>query len=190
VWHSVVPAVPAALPSSLLERRPDVTAAERRVAAANANIGIQRAAFFPQVNLSANGSLSATSIGDLLTAPLGLWSLGLSAVQTLLDFGANKAKVAQARAQFDEAAAVYRQTVLLAFQQIEDALAAASAHTDEARLRDHASAAADGAETIVRNQYLAGTVDYSQVVVAQTPAYAANQRESKQSSASKRPPWR
>lgn len=174
-WHPVVPAVPSALPSTLLQRRPDVTAAERRVAAANANIGIQRAAFFPQVSLSASGSLNSTAIGDLFSAPISLWSLGLSGVETLLDFGANKAKVAQARAQFDEAAAEYRQAVLLAFQQVEDNLAAAAAYSDEARLRDEASVAADSAERIARNQYVAGTIDYSQVIVAQQSAYAARQ---------------
>jgi NodT family efflux transporter outer membrane factor (OMF) lipoprotein len=174
-WHPVVPTVPATLPSALLERRPDVTAAERRVAAANANIGIQRAAFFPQVNLSANGSLNSTSIGDLFTAPLSLWSLGFTGLQTLLDFGANKAKVAQAHAEFDQAAAVYRQSVLTAFQQVEDNLAAGAAYADEAGMRDRASDAADRAEIIARNQYLAGTIDYSQVIVAQTAAYSARQ---------------
>jgi NodT family efflux transporter outer membrane factor (OMF) lipoprotein len=174
-WHPVVPSVPATLPSALLERRPDVTAAERRVAAANANIGIQRAAFFPQVNLSANDSLNSTSIGDLFAAPLSLWSLGFMGIETLLDFGANKAKLAQAHSEFDEAAAVYRQSVLTAFQQVEDNLAAGAAYADEAGMRARASAAADRAEIIARNQYLAGTVDYSQVIVAQTAAYSARQ---------------
>jgi NodT family efflux transporter outer membrane factor (OMF) lipoprotein len=174
-WHPVVPAVPTTLPSALLERRPDVTAAERRVAAANANIGIQRAAFFPQVDLSANGSLNATSIGDLFSAPISLWSFGLTGLVTLLDFGANKAKVAQAHAEFDQAAAVYRQSVLAAFQQVEDNLAAGAAYEDEAGMRARASDAADRAETIARNQYLAGTIDYSQVIIAQTAAYSARQ---------------
>lgn len=174
-WHPTVPQVPSALPSQLLERRPDVAAAERRVAAANANIGIQRAGAFPQLSLSANGSLSATGIGDLISAPLSFWSLGLSALGTILDFGANKAKVAQARAQFDQAAAVYRQTALTAFQQVEDNLAASAAYADETQMRDTAAIAANRAEAIARNQYLAGTVDYTQVVVAQTAAYSANQ---------------
>lgn len=174
-WKPTVPQVPAILPSQLLERRPDVAAAERRVAAANANIGIQRAAFFPQVSLDASGSLNATSVGNLVSAPLSLWSLGASALGTLLDFGANKAKVAQARAQFDEAAAVYRQTALTAFGQVEDNLAATAAYADEAGMRDAAAASADRAEAIARNQYLAGTIDYTQVVVAQTTAYSARQ---------------
>jgi NodT family efflux transporter outer membrane factor (OMF) lipoprotein len=174
-WHPVVPAVPATLPSALLERRPDVTAAERRVAAANANIGIQRAAFFPLVNLSASGSLNSTAIGDLFGAPLSLWSLGLSGIETLLDFGANKAKVAQAHAEFDQATAVYRQSVLLAFQQVEDNLAAVATYADEVQMRTQASTAADRAETSANNQYVAGTVDYTQVVVAQTVAYSARE---------------
>jgi NodT family efflux transporter outer membrane factor (OMF) lipoprotein len=174
-WHPVIPVVPATLPAALLERRPDVTAAERRVAAANANIGIQRAAFFPQISLSANGSLSSTALGDLVAAPLSLWSFGLSGVETLLDFGANKARLAQAHAEFDQAAAVYRQSVLTAFQQVEDNLAASAVYTDEAGMRAQASDAADRAETIARNQYLAGTIDYSQVIVAQTAAYSARQ---------------
>jgi NodT family efflux transporter outer membrane factor (OMF) lipoprotein len=174
-WHPVIPAVPATLPSALLERRPDVTAAERRVAAANANIGIQRAAFFPQISLSANGSLNSTAIGDLFSAPLSLWSVGLTGIETLLDFGANKARLAQAHAEFDQAAAVYRQSVLTAFQQVEDNLAAGAVYKDEAGMRAQASDAADRAESIARNQYLAGTIDYSQVIVAQTAAYSARQ---------------
>ncbi|MBC2665263.1 efflux transporter outer membrane subunit [Novosphingobium flavum] len=174
-WTPVVPEVPSALPAQILERRPDIAAAERRVAAANADIGVQRAAYFPQVSLTADGSLSATSVGNLVTAPLSLWSLGMSALGTLLDFGANKAKVDQSRAAFDAAAAAYRQTVLTAFQQVEDNLAAGAAYADEAGMRNTASAAADRAETIARNQYLAGTIDYSSVVVAQTTAYSARQ---------------
>jgi len=172
-WRAGVPAVPGVLPSALLQRRPDVAAAERRVAAANAGIGIQRAAWFPQLGLSAGGSLSATTIGDLVAAPISVWSLGLTAAQTLLDFGARSARVAQARAQFDQAAAVYRQTVLVAFQQVEDNLAGVAAYGDEAALRETASVAADRAETIARNQYEAGTSDFTAVIVAQTAAYQA-----------------
>lgn len=175
VWNPVVPKVPAAIPSAVLQRRPDIAAAERRVAAANAGIGIQRAAFFPQVSLSAGAGLSATGIGDLFAAPVTLWSLGLNAVETLLDFGANKAKLAQAHAEYAQAAAVYRQMALTAFQQVEDELAAVSAYADEAKMRDQAAASADRAEQIARNQYLAGTIDYAGVVTAQTSAYAARQ---------------
>lgn len=174
-WNPVVPNVPGTIPSVVLQRRPDIAAAERRVAAANSGIGIQRAAFFPQVSLSAGAGLSATGIGDLFAAPVTLWSLGLNAVETLLDFGANRARLAQSHAEYDQAAAVYRQTALTAFQQVEDELAAVSAYADEAKMRDQAATSADRAEQIARNQYLAGTIDYVSVVTAQTSAYAARQ---------------
>jgi NodT family efflux transporter outer membrane factor (OMF) lipoprotein len=174
-WRPVVPAIPGVVPSTLLERRPDVAAAERRVAAANAQIGIQRAAFFPQLGLSANGSLGAGSLAGLFTSPLSFWSLGASVAQSVFDFGANEARLKQAHAQFDEAAASYRQTVLTAFQQTEDNLAGVSAYADEAKLRDTAATAANRAEQIARNQYIAGTIDYSAVITAQTAAYSARE---------------
>ena len=174
-WNPVVPQVPSTIPSDILQRRPDIAAAERRVAAANANVGIQRAAFFPQFNLNGSTGLSATSLGNLFSAPVLFWSLGLSGVETLLDFGANKAKLAQARAQFDQAAAVYRQAALTAFQQTEDNLAAIAAYADVSRSRDEAAASADKAEAIARNQYLAGLVDYTTVVTAQNSAFSARQ---------------
>lgn len=174
-WNPVVPQVPATIPSAILQRRPDVAAAERRVAAANASVGIQRAAFFPQFTLSGTTGLSATSVGNLISAPAFLWSLGLSGVQTLLDFGANNAKLKQARAQFEQASAVYRQSALTAFQQTEDNLAAIAAYADISRDRDEAAVFADKAETIARNQYLAGIVDYTTVVTAQNAAFNARQ---------------
>jgi NodT family efflux transporter outer membrane factor (OMF) lipoprotein len=174
-WGPTVPAVPAAVPSSLLQRRPDIAAAERRVAAANANIGIQKAAFFPQLGLSAGETVTAGSLSKLFTAPLSVWSLGASVAQSVFDFGANAARVSQARAQFDQAAAVYRQTVLTAFQQTEDNLVAVGAYADEAKLREQAATSANRAEAIARNEYLAGTVDYTEVITAQTTAYTARQ---------------
>ena len=174
-WNPVVPQVPSTIPSEILQRRPDIAAAERRVAAANAQIGIQRAAFFPQFTLSGTTGLSATSLGDLFSAPAFLWSLGFSGVQSLIDFGANKAKLAQSRAQFDQAAAVYRQAALTAFQQTEDNLAAIAAYAGISRSRDEAAASADKAETIARNQYLSGIVDYTTVITAQNTAFSARQ---------------
>lgn len=174
-WNPVVPEVPSTVPSAILQRRPDIAAAERRVAAANAAVGIQRAAFFPQFTLSGTTGLSATSVGNLISAPAFLWSLGLSGVQTLLDFGANSAKLKQARAQFDQASAVYRQAALTAFQQTEDNLAAIAAYADIARSRDDAAVSADKAEAIARNQYLSGIVDYTTVVTAQNTAANARQ---------------
>lgn len=172
-WNPVVPVIPSILPSTLLERRPDVAAAERRVAAANANIGIQRAAFFPQISLSGEAGQSASGLGALFSVASSVWSLGLTGLLTLLDFGANKAKVAGARAAHEQAVATYRQTALQAFQQTEDQLAAVRVLETVAGERTAASISADGAERIARNQYGAGLIAYSGVIVAQTTALSA-----------------
>ena len=174
-WNPVVPEVPSTILSEILQRRPDIAAAERRVAAANAQVGTQRAAFFPQFTLSGTTGLSATSLGDLFSAPAFLWSLGFSGVQSLIDFGANKAKLAQSRAQFEQAAAVYRQAALTAFQQTEDNLAAIATYADVSRSRDEAATSADKAKTIARNQYLSCIVDYTTVITAQNAAFSARQ---------------
>lgn len=176
-WNAQVPDVPSILPSELLQRRPDIAAAERRVAAANANIGIQRAAAFPVIGLTANVGSSTSNLGDLFVAGTSLWSLGLSGVLSLLDFGANKAKVAGARASWEQSVAQYRQTVLGAFQQTEDQLAATRVLRDEATERSTAASAAGRAETIARNQYVAGTISYADVIVAQTTALSARVAE-------------
>jgi len=176
-WTPAVPAIPGILPSTLLERRPDVAAAERRVAAANANIGIQRAAYFPQLTLSGNAGTNGSALGQLFSAGTSLWSFGLSGLMTLLDFGARHGQVLQARAEFDQAAATYRQTVLTAFQQVEDNLAATRVLADVTNSRVAATGAAVNAEKIVDNQYRSGIVDYSQVVVAQTTALSARQTQ-------------
>ena len=176
-WAPVVPTIPAILPSTLLERRPDVAAAERRVAAANANIGIQRAAYFPQFDLSGSVGTNAGALGSLFTAATSLWSVGLSAAATLLDFGARKGQVVQARAAFDQAAATYRQTALTAFQQVEDNLAATRILALETTSRIDAAKSANQAEAIANNQYLSGVVDYSSVIVTQTAAYTARQAQ-------------
>lgn len=174
-WQPGVPAVPSVLPATLLQRRPDIAAAERRVAAANANIGVQRAAYFPDISLSGSAGTSGSTLGQLFSASTSLWSLGLSSLVTLLDFGARHGQVVQARAQFDEAAATYRQTALTAFQQVEDDLAAMRVLTDETVSRADAENAAVRAEAIASNQYRSGTIDYAQVIVAQTSALTARQ---------------
>jgi len=176
-WAPTVPDVPAILPSLLVERRPDVAAAERRVAAANANIGIQRSAFFPTVDLSGDVGTQASRLGSLFTAASSLWSLGLTAAETLLDFGARSARVAEARAAYNQAVANYRQTVLSAFQQVEDELAAARILSYVAEQRASAAAAANRVETLTQNQYLAGQIAYSDVITAQTTALSARQTE-------------
>lgn len=172
-WRRVVPEVPAVLPSALLERRPDIAAAERRVAAANAAIGIRKAAFFPTIGLSGSTGLNASSLGSLFEAASSVWSLGLTGALTLLDFGARSAQVAEARAAYAQAVAQYRQTVLAAFQQVEDELAAIRVLARVAEERSAAAEAANKVEQITRNQYLSGILGYSDVIAAQATALSA-----------------
>jgi NodT family efflux transporter outer membrane factor (OMF) lipoprotein len=172
-WTTTVPDVPPLLPSELLQRRPDIAATERAVAAANANIGIARAAFFPSLGLSASGGSVATRVADLFNASNTLWSLGLSAAQILFDGGALNAALRNAQAGRDVAIATYRQTVLTAFQSVEDLLAQRRALVEQLSLRQQASAAADQTEAQVLNRYRAGQVGYTEVVTAQTSALSA-----------------
>ncbi|NBC35171.1 efflux transporter outer membrane subunit [Novosphingobium sp. FSY-8] len=172
-WRQNVPDVPGLLPADLLQRRPDIASAERAVAAANANIGIQRAAFFPTLSLSGSLSSSASNSAQLLSAGTSVWSLGASSALTLLDFGGRAAKVKQARAAYDQTVAAYRQTVLSAFQEVETQLAAAQSYRAEATHYATAVQSAGRAETIARNAYVAGTADYTTVTSAQATAYAA-----------------
>jgi NodT family efflux transporter outer membrane factor (OMF) lipoprotein len=173
----LVPDAPSILPSTLLERRPDIAAAERRVAAANANIGIQRAAYFPAILLSGDVGYNAQRLGALFDSASSVWSLGLSGVLTLLDFGARSARVDEARAAYEQTVADYRQTMLTAFQQTEDQLAAARILETVAAERAGAASAATEAEEIARNQYLVGQISYADLIVAQTTALAARRAE-------------
>lgn len=163
----VPPPVPAQLPSQLLERRPDIAAAERRVAAANAQIGVARAAFFPALTLSGSAGYRGSELGDLLRAPNLFWSLGPALALSLFDGGARNAAVESARASNDLAAASYRQTVLTALQEAEDNLTAATALAQEQQLQAEALAAAQRALDVVNNQYRAGTVGFLNVITAQ-----------------------
>lgn len=172
-WAPVVPAVPPALPSTLLERRPDIAAAERRVAAANAGIGIAVAAFYPNITLSGSVGESSRSLGSLFDGGSFLWSLGASLVQTVFDAGATSARVAQARAAWEQTVAEYRQTVLAALQDVDDQLIGARQYAVAYELRREASAAADLTEQLTLNQYLAGEVAFTDVVVVQTTALNA-----------------
>jgi NodT family efflux transporter outer membrane factor (OMF) lipoprotein len=172
-WTPEVPAVPVGVPSTLLQRRPDIAAAERRVAAANQEIGIARAAYFPTFGLNASYGSNASRVPDLFSASNTLWSLGLSAAQTLFNAGATGARVEQARAAYDRAVAAYRQTVLTAFQAVEDQLSAAQVLQRQQELRRQASQAADEAEQQFLNRYRAGQVVYSDVVTAQVSALSA-----------------
>ncbi len=165
-----LPDIPAGLPSTLLERRPDIAAAERRMAAANAQIGVAEAAFFPTVTLSASSGSAAATLAKLLSASNRIWSFGSTLVETIFDAGARHAVVEQDRAVFDATVADYRQVVLTGFQQVEDELAALRILAEQAAAQDIAVAASREAERIISNQYKAGTVAYTAVVVAQTAA--------------------
>ena len=170
-----MPGIPVGLPSELLERRPDVAAAERRAAAANANIGVAQAAFFPTVTLSASGGSRTTSLAELFTAPTRFWSLGAALAQPLFDAGLRSAQKAQAVATYDEQVATYRQTVLAGFQEVEDNLAALRVLEEEATLQDEVVQAARQAVELTTNQYQAGVVSYLNVINAQA-TLLANQR--------------
>ncbi|CAM3850195.1 efflux transporter outer membrane subunit [Paracidovorax anthurii] len=172
-WVARVPEVPASVPSTLLERRPDIAAAERAVASANAQIGVQRAAYFPSLSLSASLGRSGTSVADLFSASGALWSLGLSAAQTVFDGGAIAARVEQARAARDARVANYRQTVLTAFQAVEDQLTALNTLQAQEPLRQEAVSAAQRTEEQMLNRYRAGQVGYTEVVTAQVSALTA-----------------
>ncbi len=172
-WTLTTPQIPAGVPAALLQRRPDIAAAARAVAAASALIGVQTAAYYPTLTLTGEGDLSAGNLGRLFNASSGLWSVGASAAQTIFDAGARRARVAQARAAYDQSVANYRQTVLTAFGQVEDNLAAQRVLAAELGPRRSAAANAQAAETIARNQYLAGLADYTAVAVAQANALSA-----------------
>ncbi|MBU6486056.1 MAG: efflux transporter outer membrane subunit [Betaproteobacteria bacterium] len=174
-WNARVPAVPLTVPSGLLQRRPDIAAAERAVAAANAQIGIQRSAYFPSLNLSASYGGAGTNLLALFRASNTLWSLGLTAAQTLFDAGAIAARVEGAVAARDAAVANYRQVVLSGFQAVEDQLATSHALALQEDQRRAASAAADRTEQLTLNQYEQGLVPYTSVVLAQVTALSARQ---------------
>ncbi len=167
-WN--LPAVAPKLPSALLERRPDIAAAERRMAAANAEIGVAVAAYFPSFSLGAAGGYTADIFDKWFTAPYRVWSLGPSLAMTLFQGGALIARTAQAEAAWEASVADYRGAVLAAFQDVEDQLAAGSLLRGEAAVQDEALAAARLAEKLALSQYLAGTTTYLTVVTAQTTA--------------------
>jgi NodT family efflux transporter outer membrane factor (OMF) lipoprotein len=166
------PAIPAGLPSELLQRRPDIAAAERRVAAANDQIGIAESAFFPDLVLSATGGLESSSLTNWLTAPARMWAIGPSMVGTLFDGGRRRAMTEKAKAQYDASAADYRQTVLTAFQEVEDNLASLRILQQEASKQDEAIVSAKKTLQLELDQYRIGTVDYLEVVTAQSTALA------------------
>jgi NodT family efflux transporter outer membrane factor (OMF) lipoprotein len=162
------PQIPSGVPTTLLERRPDVAAAERRMAAANAGIGIARAAYFPSLTLNGAGGFQSTSVSNLLSAPSSYWALGPSILLSVFDGGLRRAQVAQARAAFDASAANYRTTALAAFQQVEDSLAALNHYHDAALEEKAAVEAAQHTLNLSMALYLQGAADYLTVVTSQT----------------------
>jgi NodT family efflux transporter outer membrane factor (OMF) lipoprotein len=175
--HGEPPAVPDDVPSRLLLRRPDIGAAERRVAAANAQIGVASAAFFPAITLAGGAGFQTTHFEQWLSWPVRFWSVGPALALTIFDAGARHAVKAQAVASYDATVAVYRQTVLGAFQDVEDNLAAQRLLRDEAERQRAATAAAQRSLDISMNQYRAGTVSFLQVETQQTALLTSQRSE-------------
>ena len=163
-----VPVVPPGLPSALLERRPDVAAAERAMQQENALIGVQTAAYYPDISLSALGGFAGNPLSQLFTTANQVWSLGASASETLFDGGLRSASVMAARATYDASVATYRQTVLTAFQGVEDALSDLRILALQARAEATAIASTRRAVNATLNAYKAGTIAYTSVITEQT----------------------
>jgi NodT family efflux transporter outer membrane factor (OMF) lipoprotein len=175
VMRADVPTVPAGIPSTLLERRPDVAEAERKMAAANAQIGVAKAAYFPDLTLGGSDDYSGSSISHLIRASNRVWSIGPSLAETLFDGGLRGAQVDQARAAYEGTVDSYRQTVLAGFQQVEDEIVTLRVLEQQAVVEDKTVKAAREAEALTLNQYKAGTVPYSSVITAQTTRLSSEQ---------------
>jgi NodT family efflux transporter outer membrane factor (OMF) lipoprotein len=164
------PPIPTGVPSELLERRPDIASAERLMAAANARIGVAKAAYYPLLNLTAAGGFESGAITTLLQGPAGLWSVGGQAIQTLFDGGRRRAASDQAVAAYDQTVATYRETVLTSFQQVEDNLAALRILENEAKTQNEAVVAAQKSLDLSIQRYKGGVTSYLEVTVAQSAA--------------------
>jgi NodT family efflux transporter outer membrane factor (OMF) lipoprotein len=173
------PAVPAFLPSQLLERRPDVATAERQAAAANSTIGLARTAFFPTITLAATGGYESGSFAQWINWPDRIWSLGASAAGTIIDFGRHRAQYRQAKDAYDAAVAGYRQTALGAFQEVEDDLASLTLLAKEGEHQDNASRSAQESLKLETERYKGGIVSYLDVITTQNIALT-NQRAAAQ----------
>jgi NodT family efflux transporter outer membrane factor (OMF) lipoprotein len=169
------PAVPLGVPSDVLERRPDIATFERDVAFANAQVGLAKAAFYPHITLSASGGLQSTALSSLFNAPSLFWSLGADALQPVVQGGRNRANLAAAQAAYDEAVANYRETVLTAFQQVEDGISNLSNLSQALSTQAAAVDDARRALEIANNRYVGGVTNYLDVITAQT-TLLSNQR--------------
>jgi NodT family efflux transporter outer membrane factor (OMF) lipoprotein len=164
------PSIPPGLPSELLERRPDIAAAERRMASANAQIGVARAAYYPTISLGATGGFESGVITTLISGPSALWSVGGSAIAPIFDAGRRRANVDQAMAVYDQTVANYRETVLTGFQQVEDNLAALRILENEAQVQEKAVVAAQKYLELANTRYTGGVTSYLEVTTAQSAA--------------------
>ncbi|MGH8485669.1 MAG: efflux transporter outer membrane subunit, partial [Pseudomonas sp.] len=165
-----LPQIPVALPSQLLERRPDIASAERKVMSANASIGVAKAAYFPDLTLSMSGGYSSSSFNDWISLPNRFWSVGPQLAMTLFDGGQRSAEVDRTEAVYDQTVAQYRQTVLDGFKEVENYLVQLDVYEDEDQIRREALAAARESLRLTTNQYRAGLIGYLDVVNVQTTA--------------------
>ncbi len=173
--NATLPPIPQALPAQLLQRRPDIAYAERNVASANAAIGVAEAAYYPDLTLSASGGFESSALHNLISMPNRVWSLGPELSGTLLDFGATKASVEQARASYDASVASYRQSVLSAFQEVENYLVELTTLETEIAARQRAAQSAQESARVTYNQYQAGMIDYLDVASTQNTSLTEQQ---------------
>jgi NodT family efflux transporter outer membrane factor (OMF) lipoprotein len=169
------PDIPVGIPSTLLERRPDVAAAERRMRAANANIGVAKAAYFPSITLAGSAGFESVSLAKWFSWPSALWSIGAAVSQTVFDGGARRAEVRRNEAAYDQTVATYRQTVLTAFQDVEDNVSTLRILAEEARQQEVAVKAAQRSVDLAMAQYRGGMTSYLDVITAQNALFT-NQR--------------
>jgi NodT family efflux transporter outer membrane factor (OMF) lipoprotein len=174
-WRYQLPDVPVGMPSRLLERRPDIAAAERAMASANAAVGVATAAYYPDLTLSASGGYQSSTLSNLFSLPNRFWSIGPSLTGTLLDFGATKASVDQAKAAYDASVATYRQTVLTGLGEVEDYLVELRTLEPELVARRNSAEAAEDSASVSRDQYEAGVIDYLDVATTQATSLSERQ---------------